>query len=63
MLSTNSNNYERIILTEKEFERKYDKHSVYNPENCCEDLINCCEARALESPEANKVESSKQKAT
>lgn len=76
MLSTNSNNYERIIISEKEFQRRYDKHSVYNPENCCEaNLINCCEARALEtsnnkiatskpespeSPETNKIESSKQ---
>ena len=68
MLSTNSTNYERIIISEKEFQKRYDKHSVYNPENC-EDLINCCEARApkankvaraLESPEDNKVESSEQ---
>ncbi len=55
MLSTNSTNYGNILLTEEEFENRYDKHSVYNPENC-EDLINCCEARALEtSDKANKV--------
>lgn len=63
MLSTNSNNYEGIIISEKEFQKRYDKHSVYNPENC-EDLINCCEARALESPEspkANKIDTSNNK--
>ena len=73
MLSTNSKNYERIIISEKEFQKRYDKHSIYNPENC-EDLINCCEARApkankvaraLESPEspkANKIDTSNNKA-
>ena len=71
MLSTNSKNYEGIIISEKELQKRYDKHSIYNPENC-EDLINCCEARALdtsnnkiatskpESLEDNKIESSKQ---
>ncbi len=42
-------NYGNIIISEKEYENRYDKHSVYNPENCCE-------ARALEtSDKANKV--------
>lgn len=56
MLSTNSKNYGNILLTEEEFQRRYDKHSVYNPENCEATSIKSCEARALEtSDKANKV--------
>ena len=38
-------NYGNIIISKKEYENRYDKHSVYNPENC--------EATAPESPEIN----------
>ena len=51
-------NYGNIIISEKEYENRYDKHSVYNPENCEANSIKSCEARALELDEKPNSECS-----